>query len=474
MKANAPKQDLLMVPEIEDEAPLLAINNTTDFQNDPKISTAEETDPLKPYNEYEKSCMQRKIGRTAAYIITVRGMASLYLLTYQYAYGMAGFILGLITQAIASYYTVYGQLKLLNLINVVEKQNNDEIRISAYHEQPYYCCVGKTQTFLKGFIMFGTMIQILLALMLYIAQITCFIQNHIWDGDTRIIKLVIIGIALVILLLTVEPEKYKYISMPVFGIIVIVYLTIFGKFLHYIFKDFDHQVSVSYSLFRWENFLLSLSMNIFGCGNSSILTVRNTMKEPKNMPIIYKWAYFTYLNMLVPIGFICYYAFENEFLVSNILLYFPGNQLFDVLNYVFIFSIMAWFPFLIISILEQLESLSCIKNFLNCNEVEISDEFSHKKAKLGSIAKIRLMRFVGGVILYSQSLISNDIEAITSYGGIFCVPLVWFVTPVALAHMKNHLDGIKASWKVIVHDACFVLSSVIFIILALLNKLNIV
>ena len=254
------------------------------------------------------------------------------------------------------YFNLYSAISLTKLMNQIEEENNFSIRVSAYHELSSYCCSRKYQNFWKillisiyTFVNCATVVTIVI-------NATYFVHHDIWGVDTRIIKLIIMGIGMLILFLTIVPENYKYLAVPIFLIIALIFVIVTAKILDYTITDHYHiRDTVTHSLFKWDSLLLSLSMSNSSFNLSQIFCVRNTMKHPRKLGSLTTWAGLILLCAYIVSGFLCYMAFGDEFLQPDSLFYFPGNKLFFVLNCILNIALVAWFPFIIITVLEQIE-----------------------------------------------------------------------------------------------------------------------
>lgn len=423
-------------------------------------------------NEYDISRLEKKVSNWIAFFLVIKSMGGLVFFTSQFSYGLAGYVLGILSQFTGMYLNLYGILCLTKLMSQIEEENNNTYRVSAYHELSFYCCSEKYRTFWKVLIMLLFTFVNATTAVGYVISASNFVHIDVWSIDTRIIKVIIMVIGLIILFLTVQPENYKYIAVWLFIVLIASWAIAVVKILDYTITDYNH--NATRSLFRWDNLLQSLSMSIYGYSGNLLFTIKNTMKYPSKLDNLYTKAIFVLLFMFIFSGFLCYTAFGNEFLKVSMLLYFSGDKLLQVLNFFANCTFVLWFPFKIISVLEQLEYFEFFKNWLNKGENESTTELSPEGWKWGSLSKILFTRLVGGIIICLLSFITDSIETVIRFGGCQFIPVTFFLTPVALKYMRNHhYESHGFSWWVILHDVIYVLAVIVYIVTSTLNFFDI-
>lgn len=176
-------------------------------------------------------------------------------------------------------------------------------------------------------------------------------------------------------------------------------------------------------------------------GIGTIVNIRNTTKYPHKFPIFVIWSYSIIFILTMTVGLMCFTAFGDQHLQKNMLYYFDDQKFFWLLNLIFNLVISCWYPFLIVSTLEQIEYFEFYKKWLN------------KEKYWSSKCKVRSTRIIGGILIIILTFVTDDIIVAESFCGEVILPVCTVLIPLWLLHSKAvFLDKKRKSVLQILHD----------------------
>lgn len=265
---------------------------------------------------------------------------------------------------------------------------------------------------------------------------------------------------IIVLSVTLQPEKFKFIVIPAFIIICLIFFICLGKVS--IVLATDYNPNLTQQAFRPENTFRCIGIYMYSYSAiGTLFSVRNTMKYPQKMPKLASWGFSSIFVCITASGFMCYWAFGNEHLEKNMLYYFAGQKLFDILNAILNIVLCFWMPFVIVSTSEQFEHFEFYKNWLN------------KEEYWGSKCKVITTRITTALLIGMVTFVTSDVITATTFAGEVLVPICSMIIPIVLNHSKAiGVDGVRKSLFWCFHDFVIFFCVLVVICVSLGNILN--
>ena len=293
--------DTVVIPSQSNNA-----NNTS--HPNPSSNTLVYTTPIE--NAYEMARSSKKIGTLATIIFILKTSCSIGIFTSQYGFGEAGYVLSTVITILVWYMMIYGFLTIGKLCNQIEYEQGHNFKVSAYHVLGEYCSTDRWKSFVKVIIIVAISSLNVVTVVTLLANITTYIYLNIWEVDTRYIKLCMLIWTVIVLFVMLEPEKYKFVAIPAFCIILCIYLICSVKVGIVISTDYDD--TIKNKSFHFENTFLCIGIQLYlFSGVGIIVNIRNTMKYPQKFPKCVVWSYSIVFILIVTTGLLCYTAFGD-------------------------------------------------------------------------------------------------------------------------------------------------------------------
>lgn len=184
--------------------------------------------------------------------------------------------------------------------------------IKTYHDSAMYCFKkNSSKQIIKVLVILSCTIANIAVIVANTSYTANFLSGLFGYSNITVFKLGITVIFMFIICVIPEPEKIKYIAMPAFIGVLIVFSSMIINNGYLCINNWDD--NLSRELFKFENTTLYIGMCLYSYeGIGTIFTIRNTLKKPRRMHKVVIKSYTFMLVLFVVIGISFYLTYGDE------------------------------------------------------------------------------------------------------------------------------------------------------------------